>query len=189
MIYAIIYKVSCTGVVDYIQSWYELQGGLIMSEEYGFNTSEPVADEMENMYLNFYVGAGVYGVEIRYVIQIVGLQEINAMPEMPMYMKGFINLRGNVIPVVSMRERFGQFEDPYNERTCIVIVQVGDREIGLIVDAIKETITIEPDKISPQPSTAQGADNAYIIGIAQLEGGSVSILLDVQKLFGDPYAF
>lgn len=147
-----------------------------------------MTDEMENMYLNFYVGPGVYGVEIRYVIQIVGMQEINAMPEMPMYMKGFINLRGNVIPVVSMRERFGQLDEPYNERTCIVIVQVGDREIGLIVDAIKETTTIEPDKISPQPSTAQGAENAYIIGIAQLEEGAVSILIDVQKLFGG-YSF
>lgn len=148
------------------------------------NMEEVFVDEMENMYLNFYVDKDVYGVEIRYVIQIVGMQEINAMPEMQMYMKGFINLRGNVIPVVSMRERFGKWDEPYNERTCIVIVSVGDREIGLIVDAIKETITIEPEKISPQPKTAQSAGTAYIIGIAQLEGGSVSMLLDAQKLFG-----
>ena len=149
--------------------------------------NETVSDEMENMYLNYYVGAGVYGVEIRYVLQIIGLPEINAMPEMPMFMKGFINLRGNVIPVVSMRERFGQVEEPYNERTCVVIVQVGEREIGLIVDAIKETTTIEPAKISPQPTTTQGESNAYIIGIAQLETG-VSILIDVQKMFA-AYSF
>lgn len=156
-----------------------------MDEEFGNPQNDgAMTDEMKNMYLNFYVGKGVYGVEIRYVLQIVGLQEINEMPEMPMYMKGFINLRGNVIPVVSMRERFGQFDDPYTERTCIVIVQVGEREIGLIVDAIKETITIEPEKISPQPTTNQGADTAYIIGIAQLAAGAVSILIDVQKLFG-----
>lgn len=142
------------------------------------------ADEMENMYLNVYIGDEVYGIEIRYVLQIIGLPEINAMPEMPAYMKGFINLRGNVIPVVSMRERFGQFEEPYTERTCVVIVQVGDREIGLIVDAIKETVTIEPDKISPQPSTSEGGGNLYVIGIAQLGGNQVSILIDVQKLFG-----
>lgn len=159
-----------------------------MDEDFGVIQNGEMIDEMENMYLNFYVGKGVYGVEIRYVLQIVGLQEINAMPEMPMYMKGFINMRGNVIPVVSMKERFGQGEDEYNERTCIVIVQVGNREIGLIVDAIKETITIEPDKISPQPSTTQGVDNAYIVGIAQLGAGNVSILIDVQKLFGD-YTF
>ncbi len=148
---------------------------------------ETVSDEMENMYLNFYVGEGVYGVEIRYVIQIIGLPEINAMPEMPMFMKGFINLRGNVIPVVSMRERFGLFDEPYNERTCVVIVQVGEREIGLVVDAIKETTTIDPAKISPQPTTTQGEGNAYIIGIAQLETG-VSILINVQKMF-EAYTF
>lgn len=139
-------------------------------------------DEMENMYLNVYIGQEVYGIEIRYVLQILGLPEINAMPEMPLYMKGFINLRGNVIPVVSMRERFGQFEEAYTERTCVVIVQVGSREIGLIVDAIKETITIEPEKISPQPTTTS-VGNVYIIGIAQLGGSDVSRLIDVQKLF------
>jgi purine-binding chemotaxis protein CheW len=139
-------------------------------------------DEMENMYLNVYIGQEVYGIEIRYVLQILGLPEINAMPEMPLYMKGFINLRGNVIPVVSMRERFGQFEEAYTERTCVVIVQVGSREIGLIVDAIKETITIEPEKISPQPTTTS-VGNAYILGIAQLGGSDVSRLIDVQKLF------
>lgn len=143
-----------------------------------------IVDEMENMYLNFYVGPEVYGIEIRYVLQIIGLPEINAMPEMPMYMKGFINIRGNVIPVVSMRERFGQMEEPYNERTCVVIVQVGDREIGLIVDAIKETITIEPEKISPPPTTTEAGENPYIIGIAQLDAGSVSRLISAQKLFG-----
>ncbi len=141
------------------------------------------SDEMENMYLNVYIGQEVYGIEIRYVLQIVGMQEINPMPEMPAYMKGFINLRGNVIPVVSMRERFGQMDDPYTERTCIVIAQVGDREIGLIVDAIKETVTIEPERISPQPTTSSSSSNSYIVGIAQLGNNHVSILIDVQKLF------
>jgi purine-binding chemotaxis protein CheW len=126
-------------------------------------------------------------VEIRYILQIIGLPEINALPEMPMYMKGFISLRGSVIPVVSMRERFGQMEDAYSERTCVVIVQVGDREIGLIVDGIKETITIEPEQISPQPSTSQGEGNAYIIGIARLGADGVSILINVLHLFGESF--
>lgn len=151
--------------------------------ELASNIVQTATDEMENMYLNFCIGQGVYGVEIRHVLQIVGMQEINAMPEMPMYMKGFINLRGNVIPVVSMRERFGQNDDPYTERTCIVIVQVNNSEIGLIVDAIKETTTIEPDNISPHPNTIQGANSEYIMGIAQLDAGNMSILIDVQKLF------
>lgn len=142
-------------------------------------------DEINNMYLNFYVGEGVYGVAIRHVLQILNMQEINPMPEMPAYMKGFINLRGNVIPVVSMRERFGQFDESYTDRTCIIIVQVGDREIGLIVDAIKETLTIEPENVCPQPTTSQNSENVYIIGIAKLGGGQVSILIDSQKLFSN----
>lgn len=143
--------------------------------------------EINNMYLNFYVGEVTYGVGIRYVLQILNMQGINPMPEMPMYMKGFINLRGNVIPVVSMRERFNQIDEPYTDRTCIIVVQVGGREIGLIVDAIKETITIEPESICPQPTTSQNSENAYIIGIAKLGGGSVSILIDAQKLFSNDY--
>lgn len=146
-------------------------------------------NEIDNMYLNFYVGEGIYGVGIRYVLQILNMQDINPMPEMPAYMKGFINLRGNVIPVVSMRERFNQFDEPYTDRTCIIVVQVGGREIGLIVDAIKETLTIEPENICPQPTTSQNSENIYIIGIAKLDGGTVSILIDAQKLFGSDYYF
>ncbi len=147
------------------------------------DSNDNMTQEMENMFLNFFVGNEVYGVEIRYVLQIVGMQDINPMPEMPPYMKGFINLRGSVIPIVSMRERFGQMDEPYTDRHCIVIVGVGNREIGLIVDAIKETITIEPDRISPQPSTSEVGDNSFVIGIAQLGAGQVSILISAQKLF------
>ena len=141
--------------------------------------------EMENMYLNFNLGNEVYGIEIRYVIQIVGMQEINAMPEMPFGMKGFINLRGNVIPVACMRQRFGKEEEEYTSRTCIVVTMVGKKQIGLIVDGIKETITIDPENISPPPSTGDAVPNAYLKGIARLPGNRVAILIHAQKLFGD----
>ena len=145
--------------------------------------STSVTDEMENMYLTFTVGNEVYGIEIRHVIQIVGMQEINEMPEMSACMKGFINLRGSVIPVVSMRLRFGNIEDEYTDRTCIIVVVVGEKEIGLIVDAIQETITIEPESISSPPDTGEGKSIPYIRGIAQLQNNGVSVLIDVQKLF------
>lgn len=140
-------------------------------------------DEMENMYLNFVVGHEIYGVEIRHVIQIIGMQEINEMPDMPPGMKGYINLRGSVIPVVSMRLRFGKFEEDYTERTCIVVVLIGEKQIGLIVDAIQETITIEPEDISPAPTTGEGSEVPYICGIARLVGGRTAVMIDVQKLF------
>lgn len=139
--------------------------------------------EMENMYLNVDIGGDVYGIEIRYVLQIIGIQKINEMPEMPMYMCGFISFRDSVIPVASMRMRFGKPEEEYTDRTCIVVTQVGDRQIGLIVDGIRETLTIEPESISPQPTT--GGDNPYVIGVARLGGGNTAVLIDIRKLFAD----
>lgn len=139
------------------------------------------ADELKNMYLNVNIGGEIYGIEIRHVLQIIGMQQINEMPEMPMYMRGFITLRNEVIPVVSMRMRFGMPEEEYNDRTCIVVTQVGSRQIGLIVDGIRETLTIDPSNISPQPTT--GADNPYISGIAQLGNNQTSVLIDIRKLF------
>lgn len=140
-------------------------------------------DEMENMYLNFIVGNEAYGVEIRHVIQIIGMQEITEMPEMPPGMKGFINLRGSVIPVVSMRLRFGKTESEYTDRTCIIVTQIGDKEVGLIVDAIQETLTIDPNSISPPPSTGEYTEAPYIMGVAKLQNGSTAVLIHVQKLF------
>jgi purine-binding chemotaxis protein CheW len=140
-------------------------------------------DEMENMYLNFSVGTEVYGVEIRHVLQIIGMQEITEIPEAQMYMKGIINLRGIITPVFCMRQRFGKMEEEYNDRTCIIVVMVGAQQIGLIVDAIQETTTIEPEYISPQPTTGAGGENPYIKGIARLPGDRIVVLIHAQKLF------
>lgn len=157
---------------------------IVLAKELTNTIVETETDGMENIYLNLCVGQGIYGLEIRYVLQIVGMQEISAMPEMPMYMKGLINLRGSIIPVMSMRERFGLYDDaPYSERTCIVIVQVGDDRIGLMVDAIEETTAIMPNQISPRPRGLLGASSEYMIGVAQFGAGNKSVLIDVQKLF------
>lgn len=155
---------------------------LIMRE--GVPTNTTANDEMENMYLNFNVGNETYGIEIRYVLQIIGMQDINEMPEMPPDMKGFINLRGNVVPVVSMRLRFGKPEEEYTDRTCIIVVLVGEQEIGLVVDAIQETLTIEPENISPPPSMV--SVSPYIEGVARLPDDRTAILLHAQKLFNEP---
>ena len=144
---------------------------------------EGTSDEMKNMYLNFCVDTETYSIEIQYVHQIVGMQEINEMPEMPHYMKGFINLRGNIIPVVSMRARFHKMEVEYTDRTCIVVTQVADHEIGLIVDAIRETLTIEPEDIAPPPSSGEYAGNGYVTGVAKLGDNKTSIVISLQELF------
>jgi purine-binding chemotaxis protein CheW len=150
---------------------------------FGVGKMNTSASEMEDMYLNFSVGKELYGIEIQYILQIIGMQEITEMPEMPYGMKGFINLRGSVIPVVSMRTRFGKNDEEYHDRTCIVVVQVGEKQIGLIVDAIQETITIDPENISPQPTT--GEEISYIRGIAHLSSNRTAVIICIQKLFAD----
>ena len=142
-------------------------------------------DEMSNMYLTFNLGTETYGLQIRHILQIIGMQEITQMPEMPPYMKGYINLRGSIIPVVSIRKRFGLPEVEYNERTCIIVVHIGEKDIGLIVDEIQEAITIEQDHISDPPETGLRELSRYIMGIARLSDtdDATAVLIDVQKLF------
>ncbi|MDR0248553.1 MAG: chemotaxis protein CheW [Oscillospiraceae bacterium] len=161
----------------------ELRAAESADDEYDESQPDVVTDEMENMYLNFCLDESTYSIEIRYVQQIVGMQEINEMPEMPPYMKGFINLRGEIIPVISMRIRFMKQEIEYTDRTCIIVTQSGDHKTGLIVDAIKETLTIEPEDIAPPPSTGIHA-SPYVSGVAKLDSGT-SVMIDLKLLFRD----
>jgi purine-binding chemotaxis protein CheW len=151
------------------------------------NNFTAVTHEMENMYLNFIVGNEIYGIEIRYVLQIVGMQKINEMPEMEYSLKGYIDLRGSIIPVYSMHIRFGKPEPDYSERTCIIIVMIDDKQIGLIVDGIEETTIIEPNIVSPTPSASETDTKPYIKGVARLAEEHNVVLLHAEYLFTDGY--
>ena len=138
-------------------------------------------DTQEGKYLSFRIGGEVYGIEIRHVTEIVGIQKITEVPDMPQYMKGVINLRGNVIPVVDVRLRFHMQPRDYDDRTCVIVVNINDASIGLVVDAVKEFISILPDKISPAPSVSKGEVTRYIKGIGRFDG-EVIILLAIDEL-------
>ena len=138
-------------------------------------------DTQEGKYLSFRLGGEVYGIEIRHVTEIVGIQKITEVPDMPQYMKGVINLRGNVIPVVDVRLRFHMQPREYDDRTCVIVVNINDASIGLVVDAVKEVISILPDKISPAPSVSKGEVTRYIKGIGRFDG-EVIILLAIDEL-------
>lgn len=152
------------------------------------NTDSGTTDSMLNKYLTFEVGNETYGVEIKYVLQIIVMQQISKMPDMPPDMQGFINLRGEVIPVTSLRLKFGLDEREYNDRTCVVVVQTGEgdnkKEYGLIVDNINETVTIMPADISDPPSTSAITMSSFVVGIMGKDGQNI-MLLDVAKLFSD----
>ncbi len=138
-------------------------------------------DTQEGKYLSFRIGGEVYGIEIRHVTEIVGIQKITEGPDMPQYMKGVINRRGNVIPVVDVRLRFHMQPRDSDDRTCVIVVNINDASIGLVVDSVKEVISILPDQISPAPSVSKGEVTRYIKGIGRFDG-EVIILLAIDKL-------
>jgi purine-binding chemotaxis protein CheW len=131
-------------------------------------------------YLTFKLGNEQYGVEILKVRELIGLMEITAVPQMPLEMKGVINLRGKVIPVIDLRLKFGMSEIEHTEQTCIIVVNVG-REIGIIVDAVSEVLDITDANIEPPPSLGGMQDTSCILGMGKV-GAAVKILLDIGRV-------
>ena len=108
-------------------------------------------------FLTFHLADEEYGIEILKVREINGIVEITALPQMPHYMKGVINLRGKVIPVIDLRRKFGLEEIAHTEQTCIIVVNVG-REIGIIVDTVSEVLDITADNVEPPPEMTSAVD-------------------------------
>ena len=159
-----------------------------MPEHQGELTEEEQhEDTMRGRFITFAVGRETYGIEIRYVTEIVGIQPINSLPEVPEYIKGVINLRGKIIPVVDMRLKFKKEPIAYNDRTCIIVIDTREISAGLIVDEVAEVIAIEDENISPPPKQGTGASCRYLSGIGKV-GKEVKLLLDCKALFSDEEA-
>jgi purine-binding chemotaxis protein CheW len=138
-------------------------------------------DTQKDKFLTFEIGAETYGIDILFVTEIVGLQPITVLPELPAYMKGIINLRGRIIPVMDVRLRFKQAARDYTERTCIIIVNSGVINLGLIVDAVAEVITIPEQNVVAPPSLQGETANRYIKAIGKVDD-QVKLLLDCERL-------
>ena len=138
-------------------------------------------DTQKDKYLTFTVGKEDYGIEIYFVTEIIGIQKITDVPDMPGYVKGVINLRGKVIPVMDVRLRFNMPERAYDDRTCIVVVNVNGTAVGLVVDTVKEVADIPQNQIELPPEVADVSTQHYIKGLGKI-GEDVKILLDVEKL-------
>lgn len=146
---------------------------------------ELVEDTQKGMYMTFKSGREHFGIAINYVNEIIGIQKITAIPEAEEYIKGLINLRGKIIPVIDVRLRFKQEPLEYNDRTCIIVIDVQSTVIGLIVEKIDEVVTIEDKDIEPPPKLVHGnALNKYVWGIGKTND-SVKLLLDPDKLIND----
>jgi purine-binding chemotaxis protein CheW len=136
-------------------------------------------------FLMFRLGAEEYGIDITRITAIEELPQITAIPDMPNFVKGVINLRGKVIPAVDLRLRFGIEEKEYDDRTCIVIVSVNESTVGLIVDIVSEVHEIEKKDIGEAPSFKNvSGKEQYIAGLAK-KGDEVKIILDVDKIISN----
>jgi len=140
-------------------------------------------DTQKDKYLTFTLGSEVYGLDIRVVQEIIGILPITGVPEVPEYVRGIINLRGKIIPVVDMRLRFRQDFRPYTDRTCVIVIEAEAMQVGLIVDGVAEVLTIPEANVVPQPKLS-ASQNRYIRGVGKLGGEEgVVLLLDWEKLF------
>jgi purine-binding chemotaxis protein CheW len=136
----------------------------------------------DNKYLTFSIAEEVYGIDISDVTEIVEIQKITVVPDMPKYVKGIINLRGKVIPIVDLRLRFNMEARDFDDRTCIVIVNVRKSSIGFIVDTVLEVVVIpEKDVSEPPQFKSTGSHENYVTGIGKV-GEHVKILLDAEKI-------
>ena len=141
--------------------------------------------EREGKYLTFSMAEEEYGIGILKIKEIIGMMPITPVPRTPGFVKGVINLRGEVIPVVDLRLKFGMEEMEYTDRTCIIVVEIatstGTVQIGTVVDAVSEVLSIKGDDIEDTPTFGTRLNTEYILGMAKMEGG-VKILLDIDKV-------
>lgn len=141
-------------------------------------------DTQKGKFLTFMLGNETYGLEIKFVTEIIGIQEITEIPELPEYIRGIINLRGKIIPVMDVRLRFKKPFREYNDRTCIVVVEMENISVGLIVDAVSEVIEIQDKDIVQPPELNKGNGNKCIKGMGKV-GSEIKILLDTNKLLNN----
>ena len=143
-------------------------------------------DAQKDKYVTFKSGSEYFGIKIEYVNEIIVYQEITEIPETEDYIKGLINLRGKIIPVVDARIRFRQEPFEYNDRTCIIVLNVKNLVVGLIVEKIAEVVEITEGNIVPNPKIgkADKSQNKYVYGIGRV-GDKVKLLLDPEKLLND----
>ena len=143
-------------------------------------------DTQKGKYVTFKSGNEYFGLKIQYVNEIIVFQEITKIPESEDYIKGLINLRGKIIPVIDVRLRFKQEPFEYNDRTCIIVVNVKNIVVGLIVEKIAEVVEIQEENIIPSPSVgkADKSQNKYVYAIGKV-GDKVKLLLDPDRLLND----
>ena len=155
--------------------------GFNESDEERVTVDKRLGDHLEK-YLTFIVDDEVYGLEILKVREIVAMLHISKVPLVPDYVKGVINLRGKVIPVIDIRLKFKMSDIKYDEHTTIIIVDVDDISVGFIVDETSEVVKIKQDNLRPPPKFGTNIDTSFLKSMAKTEN-SITMIVDLEKLF------
>ncbi len=144
------------------------------------NAVAEAEDTQQNRYLTFLLGEEVYGIAIGNVIEIIGVLPVTPLPGAPDYLKGIMNLRGKIVPVIDVRLKFKKPAVEYTERTCIVVVEVQEMTVGLLIDEVSEVLTIDAQDVVPPPSM-KDVHSKYVSGISRMDE-KVKLLLDCAAL-------
>lgn len=147
------------------------------------NQQKVKVDTQKGKFLTFLLGNEFYGMEIEFVKEIVSMQPITEVPELPEYIRGIINLRGKIIPVMDVRARFKKPFREYDDRTCVIVIDVKNLSVGLIVDSVSEVLSIPDNEIVPPPEIGREG-NRYIKAIGKVEN-EIKLLLDCDKLLNE----
>ena len=134
-------------------------------------------------FLTFALGQEAYGIEILKVQEIRGYEAVTTIPNAPPFLKGVINLRGTIVPIVDLRIKLSFPNVEYTKFTVVIILNVSDRVLGVVVDSVSDVLALAPDQIKPAPEFSGAFDTEYILGMATVEGRTL-ILIDIEKLMG-----
>lgn len=149
-----------------------------MSENTALATAM-ATDDLSNRFLTFAIEDTIYGISLVNVLEIIGIQSITAVPNIPSHVKGLINLRGKVVPVIDTRLKMNKSERPYDDLTCIIVIDIQDMHIGLIVDSVSEVISVDLNKAAVPPKTYV-QENQFLSSVVQRENHTV-LNIDLEK--------
>jgi purine-binding chemotaxis protein CheW len=147
-------------------------------------TLSVIDDTSSEKYLTFFIDGQLYAVSTSRVAEIIRMQAITFLPGLPPYVKGVINLRGKIVPLIDMRLKFRKEEKEYGAQTSVVIVESGEMTVGLIADSVNDVTDVAKNQLSENPKYKSRAGNRYVCGIASLSCGS-ALVLDIAKVLDE----
>lgn len=149
------------------------------------DTSHPFQSEIDQEFLAFRLGTEEYGIHILQTQEIRNYEALTRIANAPDYLKGVMNLRGVIVPVIDMRLRFNTGTDQFDESTVVIVLNIKGRVIGMIVDSVSDVVTLSPSTIKPAPELGSTFSTDYLIGLGDIDGRMI-ILLDIEKLMSGP---